>query len=105
MPSVRSRAAASPATSAFGRRSIGDVGGFQDIDAVDVARQHGDFHRLDRGAGEAQLGRRRIVVVVDLEGDVEAAAAGVVAGCDRLQRAGVGGIQRMSPHVAVEGDG
>ena len=95
--------AASLPTSAFGRRSIDHVGGFQDLVALDVARQHGGFHGLDRGAGEAQLGRRGIAVVGDLEGDVEAAVARVVAGRDRLQRAGVGGVELQVLHVAVEG--
>ena len=35
------------------------VGGFQDLVALDIARQHRGFDGLDRRAGETQLGRRR----------------------------------------------
>ena len=103
MPTARSRAAASPPTSSF-RAALGDdVGGFQDLVALDIARQHGGFHGLDRGAGEAQSGRRGVGLVADFEADVEAAAARLVARRDRLQRAGVGGVELHVLHVAVEG--
>ena len=104
MPTARSRVAGSPVISALRPALLRDVGGFQHLGAFNVARQDGDLDGLDRGAGEAQLGRHGIVVVVDLEGDIETAAARVIAGRDRLQRAGVGGIE---PHVCdatVEGD-
>ena len=55
--------AASPPTSALRTPLDDHVGGFQDFVAFDVARQHRGFHGLDRGAGEAQLGRRGIVVI------------------------------------------
>ena len=56
-----------------------DVGGFQHLVALDTARQHRGLDGLDRGAGEAQLGRADAAVIGDLEGDVEAAVAVVVA--------------------------
>ena len=91
----------------FGFRAPLDdhVGGFQDVVALDVARQHRGFHGLDRGAGEAQPRRRGAAVVGDLEADIEAAAARLEAGRDRLHRAGVGGVELDVLHVAIEGQG
>ena len=80
------------------------VGGFQHLVALQRARQHGGFHRLDRGAGEAQLDRGKPGFVGDLEGDVEAAAARVVAHRDRIERAAVGGIEADVAGRAVEGE-
>ena len=88
------------------RTPLGDhVGGFQDFVAFDVARQHRGFHGLDRGAGEAQFGRRRAGVVADLEADIEAAAARIEPGRDRLHGAGVRRIELDILHVAIEGQG
>ena len=80
-----------------------DVGGFQDFAALDIARQHRGLDGLDGGAGEAQLGRRRAVFVGDLEGDVEAAVARIVAHGSRLHAAGVGGIEPDIAGIAIEG--
>ena len=61
------------------------VGRFDHFVALDAARQHGGFHGLDRGAGEAQFGRRpRTLLVGDFEGDVETVVAGIEPGRDRL---------------------
>jgi hypothetical protein len=79
------------------------VGGFQDIAALDVARQYRGLHGLDRGAGEAQPRRRDAAVVGDLESHVEAAAARLIVGRDRLHRAAAGGFELDVLQVAVEG--
>jgi hypothetical protein len=54
-------------------------------------------------SGEAQPRRRGAAVVGDLEGHIEAAAARLKAGRDRLHRAGVGGVELDVLQVAIEG--
>ncbi len=73
------------------------------LGAIDVARQNGHVHGLDRGAAEAQPGRCGVGVVGDLEGDVEPAVALIEPYGARLKRAGVGGVQPHIGYAAVEG--
>jgi len=81
------------------------VGGFQDFAAFDVPRQHGGIDGFDRRAGKAQGRRRGAGFVADLEADIEAAAARVVPGRDRLHRAGIRRLELDIAHVAIEGQG
>ena len=87
--------------SAFGRRSVVTSEDFENLVAFDVAGQHRGFHGFDRDAGEAQFGRRA-AVVGNLEADVETTAARFISRRNRLQRAGVRGVELDILNIPIE---
>ena len=89
---------ASLPTSALGRRSITTSEAFDHFIALDAARQHGGFHGLDRGAGEAQLGRRpRTLLLAISKVTSKRLLRESNRVDDRLHRAGVGSFQPHCP--------